>query len=326
MSESKKTSIFILLLNWNGYQDTLECLESLQKITSVCFQIVIIDNHSQDQSVAMFRQKAPHIPVLETTENLGFAGGNNHGIRWALEQGAEWIFLLNNDTIVDPDSLSAFLSASQAQPKAKILGAKIYQYHKPSVIDHLGGMWEFEKGDFMSLHQGHREDGISYEKMHPVDYVCGAAFFVHRSVFETIGFLEEKFFLLWEEADFCFRAKRAGFQIWTAPQAKVWHKVSSSFVGGKPHMHYFWWRGRLLWIHRNCSPEEKKRLYYKILLPELIKMGRHFLLRTLSSFFSSRSAEQALRLKAGWKGVLDYYQGRFGNCPQWITLKKSNLS
>jgi GT2 family glycosyltransferase len=116
------------------------------------------------------------------------------------------------------------------------------------------------------------------------------------------------------------RAKRAGFQIWTAPQAKIWHKVSASFVGGKPHTHYFWWRSRLLWIERNCPFAERKRLYTNLIFPELWKHFRHYMFKSLQAFFTRSPAahQKALRYKAGLTGALHYAFGKFGNCPRWI--------
>lgn len=305
--------IIIILLNWNGKKDTLECLSSLQKLTYPNFQTIVVDNGSHDDSVAVLRNAHPALPILETKANLGFAGGNNVGIEWALRHHAEWIFLLNNDTTIAPNCLEAFLQAAKEQPKAKVLGAKILRYHQPTTIDHLGGFWNPSIAEFESPDSGKADH--PYFNMMPVDYVCGAALFMHRSVLEKIGFLESKFFLFWEETDFCFRARRAGFEVWTAPEAKIWHKVSSSFSGGKPHMHYFWWRSRLLWLERNCSPEEKKRIYRKVILPEAWKIFRHYLLR---SIFRS-DPTKLRRYKAGCAGILDYFRGRFGNCPSWVT-------
>lgn len=317
---SKSPKIFIILLNWNGKKDTLECLASLQKIPSPHFHTVIVDNGSTDGSVDLFRKAYPQIPIIETGANLGFAGGNNVAIEWALGKRADWIFLLNNDTIVDPEVLTQFLEASRSKASPKILGAKIYRYSDPQRIDHLGGKWNGQIAEFESFSSNHLDDGISYEQMERVDYACGAALFIHRSVFETIGLLEPRFFLFWEETDFCFRAKRAGFEVWTAPKAKIWHKVSSSFTGGKPQMHYFWWRSRLLWIERNCTTAEKKELYRNVIIPELWKSARHYLLKWLQSFFSKDPLvkQKLLRLKAGCIGALHYRMKRFGNCPKWL--------
>ncbi len=308
--------IFIILLNWNGKKDTLECLASLQKLKYPNVKTLIVDNGSSDDSVTAIRTSYPHTPILETKENLGFAGGNNVGIEWALDHHAEWILLLNNDTTVDPELLNKLLDAAKTQPNAKILGAKILRYHTPNIVDHLGGYWDEPSGEFLCPEMGQIDH--PYFEMKQADYVCGAALFMHRSVPKTIGLLEPKFFLFWEESDYCWRAKKAGFEVWTAPEAKIWHKVSSSFTGGKPHSHYFWWRSRLLWIERNCTREQKKMIYKKQIIPETIKMLRHYLIKSLFSFGKSR--QKVLRKnKAGLAGVIDYARGRFGNCPEWIS-------
>lgn len=326
LSGSFLMKIVIILLNWNGKRDTLECLSSLQKVTYPHFTPIVIDNGSTDDSVSVIRETFPEIPLFETKANLGFAGGNNVGIEWALRKKAEWILLLNNDTIVAPDFLSAFLQTAEQIPDAKIFGAKIYRYHDPKRIDHLGGFWNPHIAEFESKAMGILDDGSSFEKPEPVDYVCGAALWMHRSVPETIGLLEPKFFLFWEESDFCFRAKRAGFLTYTAPQAKVWHKVSSSFSGGKPHTHYFWWRSRLLWLERNCSAEEKRALYRRIVLPELGKTVRHYLLRSLQHLFcrspKPEQREKILRLRAGLLGAFHYFRRKFGNCPPSVSKNR----
>lgn len=320
----KRPRILIVLLNWNGKRDTLECLSSLEKVAYPNFTPIIIDNGSTDDSVPVIRSAFPKVPIFETKANLGFAGGNNIGISWALKKPYEWILLLNNDTTVSPDFLDSFLAAAKEKPQAKILGAKIYRYSDPNRIDHLGGFWNSETAEFYSPAAGKIEDNTSFEEMEKVDYVCGAALFMHRSVPQAIGVLEPRFFLFWEETDFCCRARRAGFEIWTAPKAKIWHKVSSSFIGGKPHMHYFWWRSRLLWIERNCLFPERKILYRKIIFPELWKCFRHYLLKSLQSCFrrSEKSRQKALRCKAGLIGALHYTTNRFGNCPRWLLKRR----
>ncbi len=320
----RSTKIYIIILNWNGKKDTIECLSSLSNVAFSSFQPLVVDNGSTDGSVKEIRAAFPNVPIHETGANLGFAAGNNQGIEWALSKNAEWILLLNNDTVVSPDFLTAFMRAAKQQPKAKILGAKIYRYSERNTIDHLGGFWNPRIGEFESLAQNRMDDGVSFEEMEQVETVCGAALLMHRSVPEKIGLLEPRFFLFWEETDFCTRARRSGFEVWTAPQAKIWHKVSSSFIGGKPHMHYFWWRSRLLWIERNCPFKERKKLYGKVIFPELWKHLRHFLLKSVQTLLTQNPAasEKARRYRAGLAGALHYSLGRFGNCPKWIYFRK----
>lgn len=311
----KQDKIGILLLNWNGKRDTLECLESLRHLTYPHCEIIVVDNGSTDDSLQALRSLP--ITLLETGANLGFAGGNNIGIEYALKHSFDWIFLLNNDTTVAPDILDRLLDAASAQPNAKLLGAKILRYDKPQVIDHLGGTWNASLAEFVSPENGLLDDG-THDAMKSVDYACGAALFIHRSVFLAIGLLETRYFLFWEESDFCYRAKRAGFEVWTAPKAKVWHKVSSSFQGGKPHMHYYWWRSRLLFVARNFTPRERRRLYRRVLLPDIFKALRHSLLRLPSALVATRRPKLK-RTLAGLTGIYHYLRRRFGPCPAWIS-------
>ncbi len=318
--------VCIILLNWNGKKDTLECLDSLQAVTYKRLQTIVVDNGSTDGSVDAIHKAYPSIPILETGENLGFAGGNNIGIEWALRKPFEWILLLNNDTTVDPGFVTAFLDAAK-EKNAKLLGAKIYRYNDPLRIDHLGGFWNSDIAEFECPLQGKIDNG-SYEEMQKVDYASGCALLLHKTVPETIGLLEPSFFLYWEETDYCFRARKAGFEVWTAPKAKIYHKVSTSFIGGKAHMHYFWWRSRLLWISRNCTQNEKRLLYKRVILPEIIKSFRHYCLKSIQSkilFLLGKSnlsqKEKARRYKAGLTGIFHYFCKKFGNCPKRVSTK-----
>lgn len=312
-----KKRIFLILVNWNGWEDTLECIASLQKVPSPAFQILIVDNGSTNDSVAKIRKAHPEILLFETKENLGFAGGNNVAIEWALERKAEWICLLNNDTTVDPPFLSALLKASEELPQAKLLGSKLLSYQTPSQTDHLGGMWNPKKVEFTPLY--HRvEASQTPKKPFPVDFACAASLLIHRSVFESIGLLEPSYFLFWEESDFCMRAKRKGFQTWIVPSSTVYHKINASFTGGKAHTHYFWWRSRLLFLKRNFPHEERTLFYQKTIRKELLKMFRHFVFRSIQSllFRKTHREKERLRLKAGLLGSLHYLLSRFGNCPR----------
>jgi GT2 family glycosyltransferase len=313
--------ICIVLVNWNGKKDTLECLASLQKVDYKLFSVVVVDNGSTDGSVEAIREAFPRTVIFQTGENLGFAGGNNVAIKWALGKPFKWILLLNNDTIVAPDILRAFMETAGQYPDAKIFGAKMYRYGTERTLDHLGGRWVEERAEFESIGMLEVDNG-RFEESQSVDYVCGAALLMHREVPETIGLLEPRFFLFWEETDFCYRARRKGFDVRTAPQAKVWHKVSASFVGGKPHTNYFWWRSRLLWLERNLAPEGRARIMRERVRPDLIKAARHFLLLTLRRLVQKQTPERrqkAKRLLAGLVGACHYYLGRFGNCPKWIS-------
>ncbi len=320
-------TVALIILNWNGKKDTVELLSSVAKIDYPKLDVIVVDNGSKDGSVATIREQFPHVHILENHENYGFAKGNNVGIEYALSTGAEFIFILNNDTIVSPDIVQAFITQMHANPHTGILGAKIFLYDEQDKFDHLGGQWNSKKGCFDLVALREIDDGKGWEQSQDLDYVCGCALFVRRKVFEKIGNFEEKFFLIWEESDFCFRARKEGFKVQTCPKAKVWHKVSASFVGGKPHSTYFWWRNRLLWIERNCSTKETLSIYLRILIPDIAHIFKLRLLKSLQLFALQlvrpkenlkRREERNLKYRAALHGVRDYTLRRFGNGPSWL--------
>jgi len=306
--------IYVVILNWNGKEDTLGCLASLEKVTTA-HQVLVVDNGSTDDSVAAVGERFPRVKILENGENLGYAEGNNRGIRYALRAGADYVFILNNDTTVKEDILSAFLK----NPESAIQGGKTLLMSDPSRLDHIGGNWNPQRGEFDLVGQGKKE-GEWTESME-LDYVCGVALFVKAKVFREIGLFEKRFFLFWEESDWCHRAKKGGYPASFCPEAKLFHKVSSSFIGGKPHSTYFWWRSRLLWISRNCSFVEKCSLFFRILLPEISRILKLYLIKSLLQKKTLKREKKIRIYRAALAGVRDFITGRFGNGPSWIFQK-----
>lgn len=299
------SKIGIIVLNWNGKEDTIKCLRSLQKLTYPNVEIILVDNGSTDGSQDYFKAHFPNCTLLETGENLGYAGGNNVGIIYGLKRTVEYFFILNNDTVVDPGIIEAFLEGFKTYPNAGILGGKIYLMSEPDRFDHFGGKWNRRRLDFDYVGYRQLDDKKNWEEAQDLDYVCGAGIMVHRSVFQEIGLFDDRFFLFWEETDFCFRAKRAGFAVMSCPKALFWHKVSASFTGGKAHTTYFFWRNRLFWIERNFKGF--RRLLY---LSKLI--GKYFPLFYLGHLLCSPTNERSTRYNAALFGIKDYLMRRFG--------------
>jgi GT2 family glycosyltransferase len=306
--------IAIIVLNWNGSQDTLACLESLKQLTYPNYEVIVVDNGSTDGSITVIRALFPEHLLIENQINLGFAEGNNIGLRAAMQRGADFFFLLNNDTVVASDILEQFTTTFQIYPEAGILGAKILLFNERETLDHLGGMWNRKTGAFTFT--GRRDRESNWQTPQELDYVCGAGMIVKKSVIEKIGYFDPRFFLIWEESDYCFRARAAGFKIVTCPQAKLWHKVSASFRS-KTHSTYYWWRNRLLWIEKNCSTNERFRLYFRILIPEILHKIKIQLLKKVQSLFSNdeEKKQKLLQNRALLCGVRDYLLRRFGRGP-----------
>lgn len=220
--------VWIIVVNWNQKQLTLECLESLRAVQGC--HVLVVDNGSADGSAAAVRAAFPHMEVLETGVNLLYAGGNNAGIERALAAGAEHIVLLNNDTIVDAAFIDHLRSRMNADPRCGIVGPKIYYADAPDRIWYAGGEVSFWKG--MLWHRGIREaDQGQFDRAAETGYVTGCCLMIRREAFDRAGLLDEQYRMYGEDVDLCMRVKRAGFSIWYEPAARVWHRISVSSGG-----------------------------------------------------------------------------------------------
>jgi GT2 family glycosyltransferase len=215
----------VVLLNWNGYADTLKCVESLRKSKSSGVQIVVVDNGSTDESVVQLQKLSPKVDILETGKNLGFAGGCNAGIRFAMQSGADYIWLLNNDTEVDLVALSAMIEMAESDTAIGAVGSVIHSMSQPSQILVWGG----GHINFFLGTSHHFTDRVPDDR---IDFLSGASILIRRSMIEQLGLLDDSFFMYWEDADYCFRLRRAGFRLAVAPESKIWHKEQGS-VGKK---------------------------------------------------------------------------------------------
>jgi len=223
--------VYILLVNWNGRQDTLDCLASLRRITYRQHKIILIDNASSDGGVAAIRQAFPEVEIIENGENKRFAAASNQGMACALAAGADYVLLLNNDTEVAPDFLEVLVRHAQQRPEIGMVGPKIFYHHDRQRLWFAGGEIAFWKGRV--AHRGLRQmDGEQWNTPGTVDYLTGCALLVKRECIEKIGNLDESYYIYGEDADWCVRARKAGFECWFAPEAHVWHKISSSSGGG----------------------------------------------------------------------------------------------
>ncbi len=311
--------IFIITVNWNSFLDVSVCLESLRKVDYPNFRVIVVDNGSTDDSLKRIRELYPEVILIAHAENLGLAAANNSGIRYGLKDGMDFGLILNNDAVVDSQILKIFIQAAHDHPKAGIFGARIFYLSSPDRIWWAKPQWNPETGEFFN--EGHDQIEDPQNPLLPgeIAYANGCALFFRREVAETIGLMDERFFIYFEEIDWCWRARSAGFQIRFEPQAKVWHKVAASSGGRRsPVMTYFETRNKFLWASRNLSRSERRRFCGKLI--------RSF----LSSTFYSKETLLAKRIywdlrhlmsshgKAKLRGLLDYVCGRFGNCPPWI--------
>jgi len=227
----RAASVAIVVLNWNGRNLTLDCLQSLDAVSTPGVRIFVVDNASSDGGVGAIRERyGSRVTIIENASNLGFAAGNNVGIRRALDEGVDFILLLNNDTVVAPDFLDHLLRPFLTMPALGITAPKIYYAEPADQIWFAGGEISMWRG--VARHTGIREiDRGQYDTARDIDYATGCALLARRSVFEKIGDLDPGYRAYFEDADLCVRARAAGFRIRYVPESRVWHRISASTGG-----------------------------------------------------------------------------------------------
>jgi len=220
-----------VVINWNGREVLEPCLRTLLASSYPNLSVLLVDNASTDGSVQFVRGAFPSVRVAEQSSNLGFAAGVNVGLQLALDEGADYILLLNNDIELDANAVSALVEAALAHPKSAFVGPLIYYADRPSVIWSAGGSVSFWTGNIR--HLGLREeDAGQYVQVRQVDYVTACAVLASAEAVRVIGLMDEIYYMYNEDTDWCVRARDAGFEVLFAPSARIWHKVSMSSGGG----------------------------------------------------------------------------------------------
>jgi GT2 family glycosyltransferase len=302
-------SITIVLLTWNQKTLTLDCLQSLAKVDYPTEQlhIIVVDNGSTDNTAKAIRQAFRGVTVLENSDNLGFAAGNNVGIKCALELHPDYVMLLNNDTLVAPDFLSHLLPVAASDPKIGIVTPKIYYYDPPDRIWCAGADVCWVNGVTRRLHADETDDG-GLEANTDVTFASGCALCVRRSVIEEVGMLDPRFFIYYEETDWCLRMTRAGYRCVYVPQSKIWHRVSSAMQEGSPRSAYYMSRNVLLFLQKSL-PLHRRLVAIPV---ALIRELTFILVMSIRPRHRHRRVERNARLY----GIRDFLRGRFGKMPE----------
>ncbi len=294
--------IVIVVLNWNGDKFISKCLDSLKRLEvgSNKVEVVVVDNASSDNSVNMLLKQYPQWHLIENKENLGYAEGNNVGIRYALSTNADWIWIVNPDVYVDPKSLEKLLSVATKYPNAGILSSKVYfspgfefekdKYKKSEIGKVLwfgGGRMDWN--NVYAVHLGMNEvDSGQYDQISQTELATGASMLLNAQMLNDVGLLDSKFFLYYEENDLCQRVRRENWELWYVPQSIAWHANAQSTVTGSNLVDYYTTRNRMLFGMRWAPLKSKLAL----------------LRESLRLIFSGRPWQK--------RGILDFYLGRFG--------------
>jgi len=216
---SKFPLVSLIVLNWNGKELLRRCLRSIESIDYPNVEVIVVDNASTDSSVDMVREEFPSAKIIVNALNLGFAGGNNEGIRIAR---GEIVALINNDVILDRNWVTFIAQAIMNNPKIGIVGGKIFYAGSNNLIYSAGGKVSYLRGTVALVGMG-RQDSSEFSKSRLVDHVAGCAMAFRRDLVKKVGLLDPEYFLYVEETDFCFRARRANYKISYVPEAIAWH-------------------------------------------------------------------------------------------------------
>lgn len=296
--------IYIIVLNWNNASDTVSCLESLERSDKVPYKPVVVDNGSGDESAQIIRARYPNVDMIENTHNLGYAAGNNVGIRYALQAGAEWILLLNNDVIVAADFLTELVYAAQDLSEVGALGPLVYHSDSQDEIQAAGGF--FLNGfEYRWQRTGELDTGQFDGKLYSVDLLPGCALLLSREVLEKVGLLDERFFMYREDIDLCLRVAAADYGLYLVPAAHVWHRRPGVQKSVPPYIVYYMARNSLLLARKHRRPLQALRFLWQDLTAwTLWKVSPRW-----------KGMEQQAAARAD--GVKDFFLGRFGRSDRW---------
>lgn len=255
--------MYIIILNWNGLQDTLECLESVSNLDYQNYSVVLVDNASTDNSVQTIKHTYPNVTLIENKENLGFTGGNNIAMHYAMDHLADYVWLLNNDVIVEPDTLSKLVTEAEKSPDIGLVSPVIYYYDEPEQIQFCGSYIDWE-----NYRIRHAKDIETWSQINRNQFISlwGTALLIKSNVIKKIGYLNSKYFAYHEDCEYCIRSAKASYKIILELSAKVYHKDSRSTGSRRSPMQVFF-RVRnkyFLWMS-NLSGLEKFTYFRKFM-------------------------------------------------------------
>jgi GT2 family glycosyltransferase len=278
--------VYIIIVNWNGWQNTCNCLTSLESVSYPNFEILIIDNGSTDGSTERIKSSFPHVRIIELQENLGFSGGNNQGILYALNKGADYVLLLNNDVIVDPSFLISMVELFEQNSDIGAVNPKIYylNHAKEKVLWGAGGktnLWLAASGN-----RGQDEvDRGQFDEPTEVDFVTGCCMLMSREALILTGLFDQAYFIYYDDVDWSFRLQRRGLTTYYTPHAKIWHAVSAANMtieSGrgtlKPTVHFLTARNHLWLVRRYSNYAQKLTAYPAYFLRRMVYYSAAFIL------------------------------------------------
>lgn len=242
--------VYAVITNWNGLADTTECVQSVLKSTYNNLSIVIVDNGSSDGSAEALAERFPTVHQVHTGYSGAVTAAYNAGIQYALDHNADYVLMLNNDTTVDPHMVTHLVQAANSDTTRGVLTPKIYYYDRPDVICFAGARcyrWDFGAYDT----KDGQTDAPANSMAKEIDYVWACGMLLSRSLLNAIGPFDTRFWLYYDDADICLRARTTGYKLWYVPDARMWHKVSASTRS--PRFARTWARSKMLLFRKHAS-------------------------------------------------------------------------
>jgi GT2 family glycosyltransferase len=247
--------VVAIILNWNGKADTVECLDSLEHTVYPNYKIIVVDNASTDGSIELFKDRYPGIKIIRNPINLGYAEGNNVGIREAIGDKADYVLILNNDTVVDPNLITELVAVAERVPNVGFVGPKNYYYERggrKDVINFAGGTFSICRGTTYNIGMNEVDKG-QHDEIKESNYIPGSCVMVKREVIEKIGLINPEYFTYWEDTDWCVRALKAGYRSVYVPKAKIWHKIGVQKGKKNIKAYYYFGRNIFLLVKKHAS-------------------------------------------------------------------------
>lgn len=244
--------VYIVILNYNGYIDTIECINSIKRIIYDNYRVVIVDNNSNDDSEKILKEKFPDYIILQTGKNLGYAAGNNIGIKYAVTNNANYICIMNNDVIVNKFFLNKLINYMDDNRNTAMVGPMLLEYKNKDIIQSTGSIINLNKGYALPLNNNKRKNQIK-EGIIKCDYVSGACILVRKEIIDVIGLIPENYFLFYEETEWCLKVKQYGYDVTCVCDAEIIHKGSISINKISGLNEYFMCRSRVVFEKRNAN-------------------------------------------------------------------------
>lgn len=302
----KSCSVAVIILNWNGLNDTIECIESLQKASYQDLTIYVVDNASGNREAEILIQKYPAIKIIAETQNLGFCEGNNVGIRDAMEDGAEYVMLLNNDTLVPVDAIEKLVDEFRRIPDAGAISPVILEHPATDKVWFAQAKWDTSRAQFNLNPDNHNYDELKERNSWQSEFACGCCLLTSTTVLKKIGLLDERYFAYYDEADWCKRLERHGMKSYVTAKSFIYHKVSRTTPGLVST--YLLTRNRLLWMKENLPFRER--------LKSFSYLNKEFLWHILNSWGVVKGSYTKKHSKALLRGWMDYRLRRFSKWGQ----------